>query len=186
MMDLLAAKISTKLADFSILKSIFFSLFHRQRQHCPTLDPRGNLNTTRLSSQLLRGKEMPVYLLILVLQKYILDSYQYQFVKTRFPRIWSNRDMGIFSFRPISPQFAQESPPKPPKSVHPSGIHFGGPFSMLQARFLNYFGAFLCRFCDENVFSGTIFQYFLHFQFVKTRSRRQKVAKATETCFDKL
>ena len=32
--------------------------------------------------------------------------YQDQFVKTRFPRIWSNRDMGIFSFRPISPQFA--------------------------------------------------------------------------------
>ena len=51
-----------------------FFLFHRQRQHCPTLNPRGILNTTRLSSQLLRGKEMPVYLLILVLQKYILDS----------------------------------------------------------------------------------------------------------------
>ena len=33
MMDLLAAKISTKLADFSILKSIFFFLFHRQPQH---------------------------------------------------------------------------------------------------------------------------------------------------------
>ena len=44
----------------------------------------------------------------------------------------------------------------------------------------------MCIFCDENVFSETIFQYFLHFQFVKTRSRRKKVAKATGTCFDKL
>ena len=58
-------------------------------------------------------------------------SYQYQFVKTRLRRVWSNRDMGLFSFRPISPQFAKESPPKPLKSVHPSGSHFGGPFSML-------------------------------------------------------
>ena len=33
-------------------------------------------------------------------------TYQDQFVKTRFPRIWSNRDMDIFSFWPISPQFA--------------------------------------------------------------------------------
>ena len=57
--------------------------------------------------------------------------YQYQFVKTRLRRIWSNRDMGLFSFQPISPQFAKESPPKPLKSVHPSGSHFGGPFSML-------------------------------------------------------
>ena len=113
-------------------------------------------------------------------------AYQHQFVKTRLRRVWSNRDMGLFSFRPISPQFAKESPPKPLKSVHPSGSHFGGPFSMLQARFLDYLGAFLCNFCGENVFSETIFQYFLHFQFVKTRSRRQKVAKATETGFDKL
>ena len=57
--------------------------------------------------------------------------YQYQFVKTRLRRVWSNRDMGLFSFWPISPQFAKESPPKPLKSVHPSGSHFGGPFSML-------------------------------------------------------
>ena len=35
-----------------------------------------------------------------------IKSYQDQFVETRFPRIWSNRDMDIFSFRPISPQFA--------------------------------------------------------------------------------
>ena len=112
--------------------------------------------------------------------------YQHQFVKTRFRRVWSNRDMGLFSFWPISPQFAKESPPKPLKSVPPSGSHFGGPFSMLQVWFLDYLGAFLCIFCDENVFSETIFQYFLHFQFVKTRSRRKKVAKATGTCFDKL
>ena len=59
------------------------------------------------------------------------DSYQHQFVKTRFRRVWSKRDMGLFSFWPISPQFAKESPPKPVKSVHPSGSHFGGPFSML-------------------------------------------------------
>ena len=114
------------------------------------------------------------------------SSFQYQFVKTRFPRIWSNRDMGIFSFRPISPQFAKESPPKPLKSVHPSGSHFGGPLSMLQAWFLDYLGAFLCIFCDENVFSETIFQYFLHFQFVKTCSRRICHIFAMGTCFDKL
>ena len=126
-----------------------------------------------------RGKEFSNY-------QQDMQTYQYQFVKTRLRRVWSNRDMGLFSFRPISPQFAKESPPKPLKSVHPSGSHFGGPFSMLQARFLDYLGAFLCNFCGENVFSETIFQYFLHFQFVKTRSRRQKVAKATETCFDKL
>ena len=111
------------------------------------------------------------------------NSYQDQFVKTRFPRIWSNRDMGIFSFQPISPQFAQESPPKPLKSVHPSGIHFGGPFSMLQARFLDYLGAFLCNFCGENVFSETIFQYFLHFQFVKTRIYKNAFFGPLKACY---
>ena len=55
-------------------------------------------------------------------------AYQYQFVKTRFPRLWSNRDMGLFSFWPISPQFAKESPPKALKRVDPSESHFRGPF----------------------------------------------------------
>ena len=58
-------------------------------------------------------------------------TYQHQFVKTRLRRVWSNRDIGIFSFWLILPQFAKESPPKPLKSVHPSGSHFGGPFSIL-------------------------------------------------------
>ena len=60
-----------------------------------------------------------------------MPTYQYQFVKTHLRRVWSNRDMELFSFWPISPQFAKESSPKPLKSVHPSGSHFGGPFSML-------------------------------------------------------
>ena len=51
---------------------------------------------------------------------------------------------------------------------------------------LDYLGAFLCSFWDETIFSKPILQYFLHFQFVKTRSHRQKVANATGTCFDKL
>ena len=60
-----------------------------------------------------------------------LHSIQDHFVKTRFRRVWSNRDIGLFSFWPISPQFARENRPKPLKSVHTSGSHFGRPFSML-------------------------------------------------------
>ena len=48
----------------------------------------------------------PVDLLLCSSKKDCISTYQDQFVKTRFPRIWSNRDMGIFSFWPISPQFA--------------------------------------------------------------------------------
>ena len=114
------------------------------------------------------------------------SAYQYHFVKTRSRCVWSNRDMGLFSFWPISPQFAKESPQKPLKSVHPSGSHFGGLFSMLWAWFLDYLVAFLCIFCDETLFSEAFFQRFLHFHFVKTRSHRKKVAKGTGTCFDKL
>ena len=100
--------------------------------------------------------------------------YQYQFVKTRFRCVWSNRDMGIFSFWPISPQFAKQSPPKPLKSVHPWESHFGGTIFHALGMFLDYLGAFLCSFCDETLFSETFFQYFLHFKFVKTRSHRKK------------
>ena len=47
-----------------------------------------------------------------------LISYEYQFVKTPFPCIQSNRDMSHFSFWPISPQFAQQSTPESLKRGH--------------------------------------------------------------------
>ena len=58
--------------------------------------------------------------------------FQHQFVKTRFRRILSYRDMSLFYFfLPISLQFVKESSSKPRKSVYPSGNNFEGPFSML-------------------------------------------------------
>ena len=69
--------------------------------------------------------------------------YQHQFVKTPFPRIWSNRDMSLFSFWPISPQFCIVKSTKASEKWSHMGEGLGDPFSMLQAWFLDYSGAFM-------------------------------------------
>ena len=55
------------------------------------------------------------------------SSYQYQFVKTPFPRIWSNRDMSLFSFWPISPQFCIVKSTKASEKWSHMGEGLGGP-----------------------------------------------------------
>ena len=75
--------------------------------------------------------------------------------------------MGLFSFRPISPQFAEESLLKPLKSVHPWGRHFGRPFSMVYAQFLDYLGVFSAGFAVKPCFQGLFCSISFNFQLTK-------------------
>ena len=68
-------------------------------------------------------------------------QYQYQFVKTPFP--CSNKDMSLFSFLSISPQFALQSSPKPLKSGHTWGRDLGDHFACFRHGFENIFGLFV-------------------------------------------
>ena len=75
---------------------------------------------------------------------YILDmAYQYQFVKTPFPCIWSNRDMSLFSFWPISPQFCIVKSTKASEKWSHLGEVLGGPLFHALGMVLDYFEAFL-------------------------------------------
>ena len=114
---------------------------------------------------------------------YVSCTYQYKFVKTPFPCIWSNRDMSLFSFWPISPQFCIVKSTKASEKWSHMGEGLGKPLFHTLGM---VFGAFLWIFCNEQVFSKAFLQHYLHFQFVKTPSHCKKVANSSGRCFDKL
>ena len=116
----------------------------------------------------------------------ILLTYQHQFVKTPSPCIYSNRDMSLFSFLCISPQFAYQSSNKATKMWSHMGEGLNGTTSHSSVLGLRLFWGFIVIFCNEKMFKKVIWKHFLHFQFIKTPSHCKKVANSTGRCFDKL
>ena len=78
-----------------------------------------------------------------VKQSRLRYAYQYKFVKTPFPCIWSNRDMSLFSFWPISPQFCIVKSTKASEKWSHMGEVLGGPLFHALGMVLDYFEAFL-------------------------------------------
>ena len=114
------------------------------------------------------------------------STFQHQFVKTPFPCIWSNRDMSLFSFWPISPQFCIVKSTKASEKWSHMGEGLWGPLFHALGMVFILFGSFLRFFCNEKAFSKAFLQHFLHFQFIKTPSHCKKVANSMGRCFDKL
>ena len=73
-------------------------------------------------------------------------SYQYQFVKTPFPRIWSNRDMSRFSFWLISPQFCIVESTKTSEKWSHMGEGLGRPLFHALGMFSRLFWAIFVNF----------------------------------------
>ena len=144
-------------------------------QNCPQLFKR--IVRSRRRFQIKTGSNI---------QTHISNSYQHQFVKTPFARIWSNRDMSLFSFLSISPQFAYQSSHKASEMWSHMGEGLKGTILHALDMVFRLFWGFLWVFCNEKLFSKAFFQHFLHFQFIKTPSHRKKVAISTRRCFDKL
>ena len=107
----------------------------------------------------------------------ILLTYQHQFVKTPFPCIWSNRDMSLFSFWPISPQFCIVKSTKASEKWSHMGEGLGGPlFHALGMVFRLFWGIFVIFLQWEGVFKG-LFATFPAFSIRQNTFPLQKSGK---------
>ena len=102
---------------------------------------------------------------------------QYKFVKTPFPCIWSNRDMSLFSFWPISPQFCIVKSTKASEKWSHMGEGLGGPlFHALGMVFRLFWGIFVNFVQWEGVFKG-LFATFPAFSICQNTFPLQKSGK---------